>query len=367
MYLQDNFHADTVGLAPTHNSSTNYTLSYVDNPNATTGSIEAVNGSQAINTITGNYNGTLVGVEGEAFCNASNAAWTAADCRGGTFNALAGGSTSVTQLKSLEAQGVQNSGTGLVANAFSLKVDAPTNTGGGSITNSTLLSIADAGSVATGSNLSLVSAGPSEFDKTVGVGAGPQGNYGILLRSSNLSGGSQYGVAVAPITTSGATTSADGLTARADTAAAVFTQALNIGIESQTPSLGTGSSVTEWNGIRVDSAPAAGTACSLKLMGATSGSVCINPTAGSGTASFVYPAGASTAVMMASFVTTAAATNNVTITGMTSSGHCSLSATNSGAAGDLANTYISGKTTNQITVTHSAVAGHTYDILCTAT
>lgn len=67
----------------------------------------------------------------------------------------------------------------------------------------------------------------------------------------------------------------------------------------------------------------------------------------------------------ASLTTTSATSDNVTVTGATSSSHCSLTATNSTAASNLTTTYISAKTTNQITVTHTATSGLTYDIICT--
>lgn len=70
-------------------------------------------------------------------------------------------------------------------------------------------------------------------------------------------------------------------------------------------------------------------------------------------------------VLVASLTTTSATSDNVTLTGMTSSGHCSMTATNATAATNLSTTYISAKTTNQITVTHTAVSGMTYDFLCT--
>ena len=57
--------------------------------------------------------------------------------------------------------------------------------------------------------------------------------------------------------------------------------------------------------------------------------------------------------------------DNVTVTGMTSSGHCSIDPTNASAATNLVTTYISAKTTNQVTVTHTATASMTYDLLCT--
>jgi len=71
------------------------------------------------------------------------------------------------------------------------------------------------------------------------------------------------------------------------------------------------------------------------------------------------------AVLPASLVTSSDAFDNVAIAGMTASGHCSLTATNATAASNIATTYISRKTTNEITVAHAAVASMTYDILCT--
>ena len=69
-------------------------------------------------------------------------------------------------------------------------------------------------------------------------------------------------------------------------------------------------------------------------------------------------------VLSASLTTTSASSDNVTVIGMISSGHCSLAATNASAATNIASTYVSAKTTNQITVTHAGVASMTYDIMC---
>lgn len=69
--------------------------------------------------------------------------------------------------------------------------------------------------------------------------------------------------------------------------------------------------------------------------------------------------------LAASLVTTAATTDNVTVTGMTSSGHCSLTPTNAAASALAAVPYVSAKTTNQITVTHSVTASANFDVLCT--
>jgi hypothetical protein len=71
------------------------------------------------------------------------------------------------------------------------------------------------------------------------------------------------------------------------------------------------------------------------------------------------------ALPVTSFTTTAAATDNVAVSGMTSAGHCQLTPTNSGAAGGIASVYVSAKTANQITVTHTATAGWNFDVACT--
>lgn len=70
-------------------------------------------------------------------------------------------------------------------------------------------------------------------------------------------------------------------------------------------------------------------------------------------------------IIAASLVTTAATSDNVTVTGMTASGHCTMTPTNAAASGLAAVPYISNKTTNQITVTHSVTANANFDILCT--
>jgi len=79
-----------------------------------------------------------------------------------------------------------------------------------------------------------------------------------------------------------------------------------------------------------------------------------------------FPDGNSSLVLTAGLTTTAATSDNVTIQGMTSSGHCSMTATNASAATNIATSYISAKAANQITVTHVATSGMAYDIKCTA-
>jgi hypothetical protein len=69
--------------------------------------------------------------------------------------------------------------------------------------------------------------------------------------------------------------------------------------------------------------------------------------------------------ILASLTTTAASSTNISMAGVTTSSHCSLTATNLSAAMNISMTFVSFKGTDQITVTHNSVAGMTYDILCT--
>lgn len=65
------------------------------------------------------------------------------------------------------------------------------------------------------------------------------------------------------------------------------------------------------------------------------------------------------------FTTTAATSDNVVVDGMKSTGACTLQPTNSSADTLLTGTFVSAKTTDQITVTHAATAGATFDVMCT--
>jgi len=69
--------------------------------------------------------------------------------------------------------------------------------------------------------------------------------------------------------------------------------------------------------------------------------------------------------LVAPLVTTAATSDNVTVTGMTSTGHCVLQPTNA-AASTATGTYVSNKITNQITVTHAVTANMDFDVICTS-
>ncbi len=69
--------------------------------------------------------------------------------------------------------------------------------------------------------------------------------------------------------------------------------------------------------------------------------------------------------ILASLRTVFGTSTNVKMEGVTSSSHCSLTATNAIAAAYSSGTFISAKLEDQITVTHAAVAEMTYDVLCT--
>lgn len=102
----------------------------------------------------------------------------------------------------------------------------------------------------------------------------------------------------------------------------------------------------------------------ILVFGNTSGSTTIQTQAvASGIT--LLAAGTSATAIPASLTTTAATSDNVTITGMTASGHCILQPTNASADTLLTGTFVSAKAANQITVTHAATAGATFDILCT--
>lgn len=102
-------------------------------------------------------------------------------------------------------------------------------------------------------------------------------------------------------------------------------------------------------------------------LGSGTGNQCLH-SAVSPTAARVIttPDGNSSVPMVAALVTTAAASDNVAIQGMTSSGHCTLFPTNASAATNIATTFVSAKAANQITVSHTATASMNYDISCTA-
>jgi len=98
----------------------------------------------------------------------------------------------------------------------------------------------------------------------------------------------------------------------------------------------------------------------VKYVGQSQGSMLLGPStivdAGSGTS---YP------VLKGVLTTTAATSDAVTITGVTSTSNCVFGEANATAATNVATTYISAVAANTVTVTHTATAGMIYNIHCT--
>jgi hypothetical protein len=69
--------------------------------------------------------------------------------------------------------------------------------------------------------------------------------------------------------------------------------------------------------------------------------------------------------ILSSLTTTSGTSTNLSMSGVTSSSHCSVTATNAAAGANIGATFISSKAVDQITVTHAPVASMTYDVLCT--
>jgi len=274
----------------------------------------------------------------------------------------------VTNLRAFDGL-AKNWSSGTVTNGVVFYAEAPQNAGGGIFANAYGLFVADmtaaTNNFAIKTGVGKVNIGDAAtFNSTVSVGStaaignAPMANIGLLVYGPTpaLTGTIQLGIESAIQTTSASTIEGSAIMARADTASAVYTQALNTGVHVSTPTVGAGSTITEWDGVRIDAAPKAGTKCSIKIFGSTSGSTCVNTSAAAG--------GTASVILSASLVTTSGASDNLTVPGMTASGHCSLTATNAAAAANITTTFISAKATNQLTVSHAARAGMNYDVMC---
>lgn len=236
----------TASMQAGSSSASFYVHTFTEGNHSGYGTLEAINGTITVDTGATNAPTVVIGIEGEVFVSGT-AANTIPDIRGATFNANLTGAGNVTTAAALRAQSVTNTGSGTVANAYGLYAEDQT--------------------AGTSTNLSIFAAGQTELVKSVGIGAAPLISRALFINSSNLQNGSQIGTQIAIVSSSAATVSATALLARADTAAAAFTQALNIGIEVATPTVGAGSSITEWNGILIDAAPTAGTKWAIKATG----------------------------------------------------------------------------------------------------
>jgi hypothetical protein len=253
MFLQDNFDAGLVGLGNgnKHSASVYFSL-FVDNPQATTGSIQAFNASAAIDSQAGTFNGVLVAGEFDVSANATNSApRTVNDMRGiHTGVGALGGNTSVNNAYGIYVGAPSNSGTGTLTNAYGIRIEPFT--------------------LGTTTNLGLWNQEKTEFDKQVSIGTAPDNASALFINNGLLqptSGTQQKGIFSVLRTGPDATSEGSALWARADTAAAAYSQALNTGIHVLTPTVGAGSTITEWDGVRIEAGPTAGSKFGIQQVG----------------------------------------------------------------------------------------------------
>jgi hypothetical protein len=253
MFLQDNFDAGLVGLGTGNkHSATNYVFTYVDNPQVTTGTIAAFNSSIAVNSQTATFNGALIAAEFDTFANSNNSSpQRINDIRGiHTGVGALGSNTSVNNAYGIYVAAPSNSGTGTLTNAYGIRIEPFT--------------------LGTKTNLGLWNQEKTEFDKPVAIGTSPSNQAALLINNFTFqptSGGAQYGAQVALRTGSDAAAEGTGVFARADTAASAYTQALNTGVHVTTPVVGAGSTITQWNGVRIEAGPTAGSKFGIQQVG----------------------------------------------------------------------------------------------------
>jgi hypothetical protein len=113
-----------------------------------------------------------------------------------------------------------------------------------------------------------------------------------------------------------------------------------------------GSAALPYSGMFIGSAGAANT----QITGAVTGA-----------RTLTLPDGNSSTSLVGSLTTTAAATDDILIQGVTAVSHCVLTPTNSSAAANIASAFVASKAAraNTITIAHMPVANMTYDIQCT--
>lgn len=185
-----------------------------------------------------------------------------------------------TNLRAVDAV-VKNLSSGAVTNASAFYAESAIKTGAGAITNAYGLFVADQ-TIATNNFAIKTGLGKVEFgdnvqcDSTVnlnglvGQSGGTSSAAGIFLQatpSTGLSGTTQIGVRIATSTGSDATAEGSALWARCDTPNVSFTQTLNTGIHVFTPTKGAASTITEWNGIKIEAGPTAGSTFGIKQVG----------------------------------------------------------------------------------------------------
>jgi hypothetical protein len=213
-----------------------------------------------------------VGVEGEAF-NAGPATATllvgaegTANC-GGTVAGMPNVQTptnngNCTNVRAVEGA-VHNFSSGAITNGVGVFVDTPTNTGGGSYTNTYGVFVNDQ-NIGTNKWAIKTGLGKVEFGdvvamdstasvaSTFAVGTTPITSVGVLANNSALATTSQIEMLSAPACTSAATVQCEGIRSRFDTAAASFTITTGSAIHIVDGIKGAGSTITTENGLLID-------------------------------------------------------------------------------------------------------------------
>lgn len=100
-----------------------------------------------------------------------------------------------------------------------------------------------------------------EVNGRMALGTTVSAGVGLFMRapSGTLTGTSQYGIQLAPITSTAATSQGFGIIARADTVASSFTQTTNACFYAQNPTKGAGSTITNAYGLFVEDITNGGT------------------------------------------------------------------------------------------------------------
>lgn len=128
VYLQDNYKAESVGLASRNSSATFYVTGFVDDAEVAHGVLAAINGSMFVNRLNGDMSGGhIIGIEGSAIAaTPGSTVHTVWDMRGGTFNAEAGKNVRANSVTSLYAQAPEVAPGGSARDVVSFQADAAT-------------------------------------------------------------------------------------------------------------------------------------------------------------------------------------------------------------------------------------------------
>jgi hypothetical protein len=108
------------------------------------------------------------------------------------------------------------------------------------------------GPVVDSGGLTVTAGGLTVTAGNVGIGGALRTDCGLTVTGATTAGAAQYGELILSTSDSGATTSVNGLRVVVGTAAAAFTSTTVAGIKLDTPSKGSGSTITSAYGLLVD-------------------------------------------------------------------------------------------------------------------